>query len=345
MDEEGVILSGNEQLAVRLDDAEAAPAPPVPDPVLQQESPDSVLAPAGGAPGWLTRWGIGPVLAAADLLAVAIGVLGFEAIGRAIGVDSPARKIAAFGIVLLALVWLAGLYRSRLSLSVLDDLPALAGRWLAAVGLAVLGQIAWSRAVWQDYVIDWQFLWGALAAGVAMVVLRAVGYAVVRRLRARRVVAHRALVLGAGRIGHQVADILTSHPEYGLEPVGFVDSDPILHGGGTLPVLGSPRALTSLLAQHQVGAVVVAFSSIKESDMVGVIRACDRYRCELFVVPRLFELQHVHDEMDNAWGLPLVRLRRATYRSRSWRVKRLIDVAVSATALLLLAPVMLLLAA
>jgi len=159
------------------------------------------------------------------------------------------------------------------------------------------------------------------------------------------VVAHRALVLGAGRVGHQVADILTSHPEYGLEPVGFVDSDPILHGGGMLPVLGSPRTLTSLLAQHQIGAVVVAFSSIKESDMVGVIRACDRYRCELFVVPRLFELQHVHDEMDNAWGLPLVRLRRATYRSRSWRVKRFIDVAVSATALLLLAPVMLLLAA
>ncbi|MGY1625349.1 nucleoside-diphosphate sugar epimerase/dehydratase, partial [Geodermatophilus sp. SYSU D00965] len=261
------------------------PNPPSPEP-----------APARGALGWMLRWGIGPLLAVADLLAVAIGVLGLEAIGRAIGVDSPARKIAAFGIVLLGLVWLAGLYRSRLSLSVLDDLPALAGRWLAAVGLAVLGQILWSQAVWADYIIDWQFLWGALAAGAAMVGLRAAAYAVVRRLRTRRVVAHRALVLGAGRIGHQVVDILTDHPEYGLHPVGFVDSDPILHGGGGLPVLGGPGAMTSLLVRHRIGAVVVAFSSMKESDMVGVIRACDRHRCELFVVPRLFELQHVDDE-------------------------------------------------
>jgi exopolysaccharide biosynthesis polyprenyl glycosylphosphotransferase len=90
--------------------------------------------------------------------------------------------------------------------------------------------------------------------------------------------------------------------------------------------------------------VVVAFSSHKESGMVAVIRACDRQKCELFVVPRLFELQHVDDERTHAWGLPLVRLRRATYRSAAWRFKRLGDVLVSGIALLVVAPMLALIA-
>lgn len=332
-----------EQLAVRPAERVPASLPTAPE-WAREPQPDPSPVPADGPSRWFVRWGIVPLLVVADLTAVATGVVGLEVVGRAVGLDSPARKLAAFGLVLLALVWLAGLYRSRLSLSVLDDLPALAGRWLAAVGLAVLGQILWSRAVWQDYIIDWQFLWGAVTAGVAMVALRAIGYAVVRRLRTRRLVVHRTLILGAGRVGQQVADILTAHPEYGLHPVGFVDADPILHGGRSVPVLGGPRSLTVLLSQHRIGAVVVAFSSMKESEMVSLIRTCDRYRCELFVVPRLFELQHVHDEMDTAWGLPLVRLRRATYRSLAWRVKRAVDVLVSGLAVVATAPLLAVLA-
>ncbi|MGY1846854.1 sugar transferase [Blastococcus sp. SYSU DS1021] len=301
-----------------------------------------------GSRAWLGRRllgsGIGPLLAAADLLAVGAGVIGIEVLSRQVGVDSPLRKTVAFGAILLLMFALGGLYRSRLSLSVLDDLPVLAGRWLAAVALAVLGQIAWSRAVWQDYVIDWQFMWGAVAAGVAVVLARICSYGAIRSLRGSGAVARPTLILGAGRVGNQIADILRAHPEYGLRPVGFLDKDPVAHGSAEVPVLGGPKNLTALLSQHDIRDVVVAFSSMKESEMVSLIRTCDRLSCELFVVPRLFELHQVDGEMDNAWGLPLVRLRRATYRSRAWRVKRFIDVAVSGVGLLLLAPAMLLIA-
>jgi exopolysaccharide biosynthesis polyprenyl glycosylphosphotransferase len=127
--------------------------------------------------------------------------------------------------------------------------------------------------------------------------------------------------------------------------VGFLDDDPrITDGPQGLPVLGGLWSLAAVLEDRPISNVVVAFSSFKESGMVGVIRACDRHECELFVVPRLYELQHMQDEMDNAWGVPLVRLKRSTYRSPAWRVKRLVDVLVSAGLLLVLLPLMLLLA-
>jgi exopolysaccharide biosynthesis polyprenyl glycosylphosphotransferase len=286
------------------------------------------------------------LLVGADLLAAATGVVvGVGIVSHQVAFDSPARKIAEFGLILLALHWAAGLYRPRLSLSVLDDVPLLAGRWLAAVALAVLVQILWSKAIWQDYIIDWRFLWGALVTGAGVLVLRAGGYLLVRRLRSRPTVPRSTLILGAGSVGHDVARILVEHPEYGLHPIGFLDDDPrIPDRPSALPVLGGLAELSRLLERRHVRNVVVAFSSHKESGMVAVIRACDRRKCELFVVPRLFELQHVDDERTHAWGVPLVRLRRATYRSPAWRFKRLVDVLVSGTALLVIAPVLALIA-
>jgi exopolysaccharide biosynthesis polyprenyl glycosylphosphotransferase len=296
-----------------------------------------------GHPGWskLATFGIGPLLLVLDVLAVVVGVVGAELAGIEVGEDAPSRKTAAFGVVLLVLLGSAGLYRSRLSLSVLDDLPALAGRWLAASALAIIGQMAWSNAMWRDYIINWRFLWGAIAIGVLVITFRTAGYGLVRRLRTLRLVGHRTLILGAGSVGNQLAEILESHTEYGLHPIGFLDADPQHVADARVPVLGGPESLTAILSAYNVRNVVVAFSSMKESQMVRLIRTCDRYRCELFVVPRLFELHQVDEEMDNAWGLPLVRLRRATYRSRRWRVKRVFDVVLSGLAVLFLSPIML----
>ena len=311
--------------------------------VRSEQEPYAAVPPLPAARGWhrLGTQGVGPLLLLLDLVAVVVGTVAMAGVAAVTGGEAPVRKTLVFGVLLLVLLWARGLYRSRLTLSVLDDLPALANRWLAAAGLAVLGQVVWSKAVWRDYIISWEFLWGAVTAGVLVVGLRALAYAFVRRLRRRGAVVHQTLVVGAGRVGSQVADILAAHPEYGLRPVGFLDADPPqLDRELPLPLLGGPQALTRLLQGGGIHNVVVAFSSMKESEMVGLIRTCDRFRCELFVVPRLFELNQGDGQMDTAWGFPLVRLRRATYRSQAWRVKRLIDVVVSGAALLFLLPVL-----
>lgn len=288
---------------------------------------------------WLGSWGIRPYLLALDVLAVVVGLVATEAVSPGPGLGSPLLLTAVFGACLLLLTWEGGLHRSRLTLSVLDDLPRVVRRWLVAAAIAVTGQTLWMSSG-QDLGVGRPFLAGALTMGAAVIGLRAAGYPLVRTLRARGLATHRTVIVGAGRVGNQVADILRSHPEYGLEPIGFVDADPPRAGSLPLPVLGGPQELTQVLRTWEVHDVVVAFSSLKESEMVSLIRTCDRHKCELFVVPRLFELQEVTGDMDAAWGFPLVRLRRATYRSSAWRIKRVVDVLVSATALLLLAPVL-----
>jgi len=227
-------------------------------------------------------------------------------------------------------------------MSGLDDTPRIVGRWLAAVAITMLVQAAFTRWRWDLVLIKWEVVGAAAATLGFLLALRAAAYGVVRRLRRQRRVVHRTLVLGAGRVGAQVAEVLLDHPEYGLHPIGFLDSDPWLGPKELpLPILGGTDALYHVLTDHDVNNVVVAFGSMRESALVDVIRTCDRLDTEIFMVPRLFELHHVSEDMDSVWGMPLVRLRRAARRSRGWRVKRAFDILVSSLALVVLSPIML----
>ena len=291
--------------------------------------------------GWRRLAGLGlPTFCLSlDLAALGIGLGAAVLASAQLGEPVPVRSGFVFAGALLVLLFLGGLYRTRLSPSVLDDLPALTGRSLVSAALAVVVQLSRSSMSGTPSPVEWRFLWGACATWLALVVLRGIGYAVVRRLRAAGVVAYRTLVIGAGQVGVQVADVLRAHPEYGLRPIGFLDDDPPpVEEPRPLPVLGGPSVLPRMLERGGVSTVVVAFSSMKESEMVSLIRTCDRFSCELFVVPRLFELHQVEASMDTAWGFPLVRLRRATYRTHAWRVKRLVDVLVSGLAILVTLP-------
>lgn len=272
----------------------------------------------------LLRFGVQPLL-------IGLDVAGF--VLAALLVRPGAFDALAATLVAAALFKLGGLYRARLTMSVLDDLPTIVTRMVVAAALVSSAALLLGRPVDRRIL-----LWGGLAA-VVVAALRGVGYAAVTSLRARGYVAHRTLVLGAGRVGGRVARLMLEHPSYGLQPVGFLDADPLLPcDERPVPVLGSEHELAAFITSHRVHVVVVAFGGQRESSMVDIIRTCDRLHCEIFYVPRLFELHHSGPEMDWLWGLPLIRLRRAAFRTLSWRFKRALDVVVAALALVLLAP-------
>jgi len=133
---------------------------------------------------------------------------------------------------------------------------------------------------------------------------------------------------------------LRDHPETGLRAVGFVDMLSLDLEAPSIPMLGEPTDLSEILVDSQARALVLADGGLGDADVVSLVRKCQRQRCEVFVLPRLHEITHVADGMDAIGDVPLVRLRRSAYRSPSWRVKRMFDVAFSAVALVLLSPLL-----
>lgn len=275
----------------------------------------------------LQRWPVPLYLLVADITAfVAVAVLQWPHPGQVLVLAT-----------ILFCYWLAGLYRSRLSLSLLNDLPFLA--------FGVLGGLVTelaTRRLLAGIADDRELLRRALTLLVVVVLIRGLAYTTVRRVRRTGQVRHPALILGAGHVGLKLCRTLQEHREYGLDPVGFVDSWPRVEKISQLPALlaGGYEQLTQVIQSFDVRVVIVAFGSVREEELVAMLRTCDRMRCEIFFIPRLFEMNYVTRDMDEVRGIPLIRVRRAPYRRSSWTVKRLVDVVVAAIALVGALPVL-----
>jgi exopolysaccharide biosynthesis polyprenyl glycosylphosphotransferase len=244
-------------------------------------------------------------------------------------------RTLALAALILCLFQAGGLYRLRLSLSVLDDTPAIVGRALAAGSAAmVVGAIEDGVAGFTR--LETAAIFSAFALGG-----RAIAYAGIRAARRRHHLEQRTLLLGCGAVAGTLAANLLAHPEYGLRPEGMLDDDPLLgEADRPVPVLGRYDGLNDVVLRYAIDVVIVTFGAITEPSIVSMLRACDRLSCEIYFVPRLYELHAVASDTEVLWGIPLMRLRRAPFRSGAWTAKRITDVVLASLALLLLAPVL-----
>ena len=232
-----------------------------------------------------------------------------------------------------------GAYRSRLTLSALDELPvflvaSLVGGFAQLTTRALSGESIPASLVLQ-----------ALVVAAFLTLARSVSYVLIRGARSRGLVEHRALILGAGEVGQEIAQTMLAHPEFGLRPVGFLDGNTPA-GAETLPVpfLGAYGDLARCVRREGVSEIVVAFGANDvmghDAALASAVRECDRLDTEIFCVPRFSDMGPRGRDMDQLWGLPLVRIRRKTWQDGSRIVKRAFDILAAGVALMILAPLM-----
>jgi len=283
--------------------------------------------------GTISHRGAGPflpalVIPAADAVMLLVAVTLF---GRGSGLGT------AYGVMVFLTLAATGTLRPRLNPTLGHDLPALLGR--LAVPLLLLSGLALplgvSSASLQDLVRV------AAVATVLVPVERCVTYAAIRLVRARGYLLERALIVGAGEVGAQVQRVIQEHREYGLVPVGFVDSS---EGSAlAMPILCDVHAFASTVKRAQVTTVIIAFGAMGDEELAGILRACDALPVELYVVPRFFERGGTPAGLstEDVWGIPLVWLRRPALRRTTRLTKRAFDLVLATVGLLLAAPVFL----
>jgi exopolysaccharide biosynthesis polyprenyl glycosylphosphotransferase len=275
------------------------------------------------------------LLVAADVLAVSVALS--VALSTAPVVNAWTALIAIAPLTLLAT---AGLYRPRLSLSLLDDLPVLLGAGLAAAGLAAVGLALSGTIGGLGHVVH-----TGLHIVLALAVARYGTYLLVRAARRRGRLGRRAVVVGCGEVGARLVEGMRAKTDAGLHPVGFVDERPLVPAGARpAPVLGRLSELPGLLRAGAADVVVVAYADVAEMAMVDVLRACDGTGVEVLSVPRFFELRRSRHGDEHVAGISLVRLRRPPSAAVTWPLKRVMDVVVAGLGLVLASPLLALIA-
>jgi exopolysaccharide biosynthesis polyprenyl glycosylphosphotransferase len=304
---------------------------------------DPLRAEPAQAPG-ARRWLVHRMLVLADVVGLMSAFILAERLsGQPMrnGHFGIGAETALFVLVLPAWVVVAklhGLYDNddeRTDHTTADDL-------VGVLHLVTLGTWFFVFACWGTGLADPQLsklLVFSLLAIVFVPVARALA-----RVAARRSTLYiqNAIIVGAGSVGMLVARKLNNHPEYGIRVVGYVDSDPVdaALGDSDIPVLGDIVDLPNLIAPFGVERVVVAFSRDPHEETLRALRLLRSSPVQVDIVPRLFEMIGPNTRMHTVEGLPLVGSPPA-HLSRSARLaKRVMDVAVAAVGLVLLAPVL-----
>jgi exopolysaccharide biosynthesis polyprenyl glycosylphosphotransferase len=268
-------------------------------------------------------------------LAVVLALGGLHASLHLSAVRAPLLALPPLTILLL---YLRGLYRTRLRALILDGVaPVVSAVSVAAMAVAMIGLFANGEVPQSSWVHAW--LYALLAVGCGRIVL-----ALAQRLaRSRGAVGRPVLIVGAGLVGAQVARRLEDHPEYGLSPVGFLDDDPrplAEVGGRDVPVLGTAADLDDVVRRTGVRNLIVAFSSVADARVSLLIQRCQELGIEVSVVPRMFDTINNRVGYDTVGGLPLMSFTSVNPRGLQFALKHAFDRVLAALLLVLLAPVL-----
>ena len=183
-----------------------------------------------------------------------------------------------------------------------------------------------------------------IATFAAVLALRLAHRAVWALLRRLGVGRPRVLILGAGSAGQDLVARIHRRPWLGYEIVGFLDDTPGRTQARGVPILGPTSLLARTVSEHEVDEVLIALPEASRSELVELVGQCDRDGTSIKILPDVFQMLAGEVQISTLDGLPLLTMHDLALRGWRRTLKRLIDILVSSTALVLTSPIILLLA-
>jgi len=146
------------------------------------------------------------------------------------------------------------------------------------------------------------------------------------------------LIAGCGELGRLVADKIIEHRELGYQIVGFVDDKPGDHlGYRGLPLLGTIDETTDIAAREQIDHLYVALPPEQHLKMIDLLDQSTRECIDVKVVPDLLQVIALRARLWDLDGVPVIDVNDIPLQGLNAIVKRVLDIAISGVALLVLA--------
>lgn len=192
------------------------------------------------------------------------------------------------------------------------------------------------------------FTWTTILIFVPVAILIATAARFVYGLYVRSVwraqaAVRRLLIVGRTESGRQLAATLAREPAY-YDLVGFLDdSTEIATNGSRVDVVGRVSDLGRVIDEMDVAEVVICLPADADAS-IDAVGECMRRNVTWRLVPNMFGLRLGRVSFDSFGGVPLVGLHDAHHVGFSWLLKRGFDIVVSAIALVLVSPLLLILA-
>ena len=154
------------------------------------------------------------------------------------------------------------------------------------------------------------------------------------------------IIVGTGEKASQFIESIKEDPGEELEIVGFIDEKETNVGNRIYgaDILGNFRNLKEVLHRHPIDEVIFALS--KENLEIGeMLRLCEEEGVTASIITDFPVSAKTNVQLRMAHNLPLLTLSRVPYSPWQLFLKRIVDIVISALALIILSPLFLIIAA
>jgi putative colanic acid biosynthesis UDP-glucose lipid carrier transferase len=247
------------------------------------------------------------------------------------------------GLLVLLVFPLFGIYQSWRGGSLYDELRQCTLAW--GVVLVALIMLMFVTKTGSLYSRMWLGLWAVFGWAGLMVFHSALRVGL-RWLRQRGYNIRRVAVIGAGRLGRDVAHNLREAPWTGFILTGIYDDDPNLHGNmvGGMPVAGSADDLIAQVRNGGVDEIWLALPLRAEERMQEIMLQLRNTTVNVRFVPNIFGFSLLNHSMGEVAGVPVLNLNTTPMMGANRLLKAVEDRILAMLILILASPLMALIA-
>lgn len=174
-----------------------------------------------------------------------------------------------------------------------------------------------------------------------------------RLFRRKGVNFRRFLVIGAGEVGLNFYRMITSSKELGIKIIGFLDDDmelinstnPLYTDKIKSLILGNTDKIETILKTKMVDNIIIALPMNAVEKILHIMNQCEKYGVKTELIPRYFKIISDNPSVRKIKNFTLIGVRDVPLENLFARfIKRLLDIGGSLVALILLAPLFIIVA-
>jgi len=184
----------------------------------------------------------------------------------------------------------------------------------------------------------------AVATPLVQWALVAVGTGVLRYMASRPESRRPAVVIGAGRMGLRVAQMLRERRAYGHDLLGFFDdrSADRVNLPSDAVLIGTLQMLPEYIEQHAVKDVFITLPLTSQPRIQSLLESLQNTTASIHFVPDIFGVSVIQGRLEDMGGVPVVGLMVAPFTGINGVIKRCSDIVLATVILVVISPVLLL---
>lgn len=182
---------------------------------------------------------------------------------------------------------------------------------------------------------------------VAMSIERVVFREVLRYVRRKGYNLRFAVIVGTGKTAEDIFRRIDIHPELGIKVVGFISSNPGYlqdNKKGRIPVFGTYDNIKEIIRDKRIDQVIIALPAEEHQITIDLLKRIDDEMVDIKVVPDIWEFMTLRGGIDELDGLPIITLQDTPLYGWNIVLKRITDMVLSIIAIIISAPLMMLIA-